>query len=118
MPTEGAGTITAKDIADTSVNVTPKPQVLQDDEERLGITADQQSLLLTLAEKAEKEDQSVRETLLRGAKGNHDYFRGFQNTFWSEIAHDWTVPNAKDLEAIDADDESLNRYINIVRAHG
>jgi hypothetical protein len=96
--------------------VTPSDKT--EDEERLDLNEAQIALLLDLAERAETEDKQVRESLLRIAKGHHDYFRGFQDAFWSEVAHDWTLPTDDELDEIGDSSEALGRIVNIVRAHG
>jgi hypothetical protein len=91
---------------------------LDDDAERLGLSQDVINCIISLCDKADLEDRSVRELLLREAKMHHDYFRSIQDGFWDESVGDWRVPSQADLEAINADTESLGRIINIVKAHG
>lgn len=119
------GAITAKDFASDAepAKTAPKSSFKtsgfeNDDEKRLGISQEQLDLVLALIRKAELEDEGVRQYLLRMSKCYHDYFRGYQDTFWDEVARDWRIPTAAELASVGADNDVMGRIINIVRAHG
>src|SRR5436305_10770886 len=70
------------------------------------------TLLKTLVEEAEREDQDIRRRPLREAKRNECYFANMQKFFYDEVARDYRT-----LESVVKEIEELEdiKQINIYR---
>jgi hypothetical protein len=77
-----------------------------------------QAALVSLVQKYEREDQSVRQQQLRQWKKNDLYWHGIQHIFWSEVNQDWINPAAPGFKNDSGQDTVYDFSINIYRAHG
>ena len=68
------------------------------------------------------DEEFVRDFQIRMTRRNNNYFRNLQNTYWSEVAHDWTSFSSPP-EGYDGDENELLDYanqsfVNIYKAYG
>lgn len=75
--------------------------------------------LKVVKEKLEQGEKSVRDGIVRDAKRLEMFWRGIQNAYWSEVAHDWRVPSSSDLQDLFPGMTDVNsKVINIYKAYG
>jgi hypothetical protein len=80
----------------------------------------QQSLIKLLTH-AEKEDEYIRQRMLRECKQNELYWHGFQYIFWDERVQDFRIPTQDVMEQVSSREEVKFIYdyvVNIFKAHG
>lgn len=81
---------------------------------------DMAAAILSIVTTFERDDKPTRDRQVRGWKRNHQFWRGIQYTFWSELARDWQSP----LTEVESDPGAyLNpaifaKVVNIYKAHG
>src|SRR5947207_14696440 len=96
--------------AETNISLDIPPEPIEpmkgEDDERVD------TLLKTLLEEAEREDQDIRRRPLREAKRNECYFANMQKFFYDEVARDYRA-----LESVVKEIEELEdiKQINIYR---
>jgi hypothetical protein len=103
----------------TSLANSPDMKVLnQDTQEKpkqlTAIPDEWKTLLSTLLQRCEREDEAVHYAWVRKAKRLELYFNNIVTLFWDNLQNDWTIPNWDDKEA----DGVPPRIINIYRPHG
>lgn len=80
-----------------------------------------QKALLHILEEIEKEDDYIRQRLLREAKQNELYWHQFQYLFWDERVQDYRIPTQDVIEQFSSREEIKFIYdyvVNIFKAHG
>jgi len=80
------------------------------------VPKDIQDLLKSVADHFDLEDRSVRERQIRQWRRFKLYWNGFQNVYWSEVAHDWRIWD-KQQNAEDTDQSFYDKPINVFRAY-
>src|SRR5690349_16350852 len=75
-----------------------------------------QRLLKTVADHFDQEDRAVRERQIRTWRRLKLYWGGFQNTWYSEVAHDWRIWD-EETRADDNQDVYYDKPINVFRAY-
>jgi hypothetical protein len=83
-------------------------------EQPTAVPEDWKSLLTSLLQTCEKEDDAVHYAWIRKAKRLELYFNNITTLFWDNLTSDWTIPNWDDKEA----EGVPPRIINIYRPHG
>lgn len=77
-----------------------------------------QQLLKTIYDDCNKEDIAVRETQLRVARRLKLMWEGFQNLWYSEVAHDWRVWDQYSNDSVsDGEQEFYDKKINVFKAY-
>jgi hypothetical protein len=86
----------------------PKPK------QATAVPDEYKTLLTTLLERCEREDEAVHYAWIRKAKRLELYFNNIVTLFWDNVSNDWAIPNwdDKEMEGIPP------RIINIYRPHG
>lgn len=75
-----------------------------------------QRLLKTVADHFDIEDRAVRERQLRTWRKLKLYWNGFQNIYYSEVAHDWRIWN--DMNRAEENDQTYyDKPVNVFRAY-
>lgn len=74
----------------------------------------QKNLLKQLVEHYDKEDKDIRETQIRTWRKLKLYWEGFQNIWYSEVAHDWRI---WDQQQSTEDQAYYDKKVNIFRAY-
>jgi hypothetical protein len=68
------------------------------------------------------DEEFVRDFQVRMTRRNNNYFRNIQNTYWSEIAHDWqsfsAPPEGYEGDASELSDLANQTFVNIYKAYG
>lgn len=72
------------------------------------------SLLTSLLQSCEREDEAVHYAWVRKAKRLELYFNNIVTLFWDDTVNDWAIPNWDDKES----DGIPPRIVNIYRPHG
>lgn len=70
---------------------------------------------MQMVRSAEREDRAVRERQIRTWRRLKLFWEGFQNVWYSEVAHDWRIWN--DTENDNTDQAYYDRPVNIFRAY-
>lgn len=83
------------------------------------LSKDLECKLKEVVDHFDKEDRFVRERQIRLWKKLKFFWNGFQNIWWSDVAHDWRVwgINGADSEGVDDQADYYNKPINIFRAY-
>ena len=80
-----------------------------------------QHSLLKILEDIEREDEYIRQRMLRECKQNELYWHGFQYIFWDERISDFRIPTHDVMEQVASREEVKFIYdyvVNIFKAHG
>src|SRR6185312_16101941 len=73
-------------------------------------------MLKTVYDDCYDEDRSTRDNQLRQWRRLKLLWEGFQNVWFSEVAHDWRI-YTPDLEAEDSDQAYYDKQVNIFKAY-
>jgi len=79
-------------------------------------TEEQQRLLKQVVDHFDKEDSAIRERQIRTWRRLKLFWEGFQNIWYSEVAHDWRIYDAT-IENQDNDQAYYDKKINVFRAY-
>ena len=63
------------------------------------------------------DEQFARDYQVRVTRRNNNYFRNLQNTYWSEVAHDWRTFNQVP-EGYEDEIEGNQAFVNIYKSYG
>lgn len=80
------------------------------------ISEDTQRLLCQVAEHFDKEDRDVRERQIRTWRRLKLYWNGFQNVWYSEVAHDWRIWDEQ-TRSDNTDQGAYDKPVNVFRAY-
>ena len=99
--------------------ITQEPEVVSNEpiepqKQPTHVPDEYKSLLTSLLQQCEREDESVHYAWVRKAKRLELYFNNIVTLFWDSTTNDWTIPNWDEKEA----DGIPPRIINIYRPHG
>lgn len=77
-----------------------------------------QHLIKTIYDDCSNEDIAVRETQLRVARRLKLLWEGFQNIWYSEVAHDWRVwDEFSNISTADGEQEFYDKKLNVFKAY-
>lgn len=79
------------------------------------IPEDIQKLLKQVADHFDIEDRAVRERQIRIWRRLKLYWNGFQNVYWSEVAHDWRIYDEQQFD--NTDQSYYDKPVNVYRAY-
>lgn len=82
---------------------------------RKELTEEQKVKLKTVVDHFDKEDRAVRERQIRTWRRLKLFWEGFQQTWYSEVAHDWRIWDQETSE--DSDQSYYDKPVNIFRAY-
>jgi hypothetical protein len=74
-----------------------------------------QQLLKKVADTFDMEDRAVRERQIRIWRRLKLYWNGFQNVYWSEVAHDWRIYDEQQFD--NTDQSYYDKPVNVYRAY-
>jgi DNA-directed RNA polymerase subunit RPC12/RpoP len=74
-------------------------------------------LLKQVIDHFENEDRSVRERQIRLWRRLKLYWDGFQNVWWSEVAHDWRIYDEQRESKSSSDQQYYDKPVNVFRAY-
>ena len=80
------------------------------------ISEDTKTLLCQVAEHFDKEDRGVRERQIKTWRRLKLYWNGFQNVWFSEVAHDWRIWDEQS-RTDSTDQAAYDKPVNVFRAY-
>jgi hypothetical protein len=82
--------------------------------------SDEARVLLSLIKDYDRQEEFVRQTIVRKCRKGMLYWNSIQYLAWDELAHDWTTPEqiAEDDPTADIDPALFAKVVNVYKAHG
>lgn len=80
------------------------------------LTDKQKELLKQLVEHYDKEDRDIRDTQIKTWRKLKLYWEGFQNIWYSEVAHDWRIWD-QNQSSEDSNQAYYDKRVNVFRAY-
>lgn len=77
---------------------------------------DVKEALKTVVDYFDKEDRAMRETFIRKARRLKQFWDGFENLYYSDVAHDWRIP-PQEQDDVDSQQSYYDKPVNVFRAY-